>query len=133
MRNAASETSDQSSSNHAANLWRKGGKGREEVWSVPLGSGRPPLLTLVCKRGGRPPSAFRLLPCPCGPGACTPARCDRVGLPILMVVRIKIEEPAAASQTRSTVILLHSSTSEKIKRRRPEGPVLGESCDSWLP
>jgi len=24
---------------------------------------RPPLLTHVCKRGGRPPSAFRLLPC----------------------------------------------------------------------
>jgi len=23
---------------------------------------RPPLLTRVCKRGGRPPSAFRLLP-----------------------------------------------------------------------
>src|SRR5579872_2913113 len=35
---------------------------------------RPPLLTHVCKRGGRPPSAFRLLPCVSPPGACSPAR-----------------------------------------------------------
>ena len=50
---------------------------------------RPPLLTLVCKRGGRPPSAFRLLPCGCPPGACSPARCNRVGLPILIVLGSK--------------------------------------------
>jgi hypothetical protein len=50
---------------------------------------RPPLLTLVCKRGGRPPSAFRLLPrgaTGAPPEACSPARCDRVGLPILIVL-----------------------------------------------
>lgn len=47
---------------------------------------RPPLLTRVCKRGGRPPSAFRLLPCGYPPGACSPARCDRGGLPILIVL-----------------------------------------------
>ena len=50
---------------------------------------RPPLLTLVAKRGGRPPSAFRLLPCRTG---MHPARSlltsalYRVGLPILIVL-----------------------------------------------
>ena len=46
---------------------------------------RPPLLTLVCKRGGRPPSAFRLLPCPSRAGSLHTSAC-RVGLPILIVL-----------------------------------------------
>jgi hypothetical protein len=47
---------------------------------------RPPLLTHVCKRGGvrRAPSGFSLVRN--GPGACSPARIDRVGPPILIVL-----------------------------------------------
>jgi hypothetical protein len=36
---------------------------RRRILERAAGPCRPPLLTHVCKRGGRPPSAFRLLPC----------------------------------------------------------------------
>src|ERR1035438_9144267 len=96
---------------------------------------RPPLLTHVCQRGGRPPSAFRLLPCGSPPGACTPARVDRAGPPILRCW-IKIGRPAPASQKRSGTILsqmgegnrkvwIHSGGAETRRKTetksRPEG------------
>src|ERR1019366_8210954 len=65
---------------------------------------RPPALTHVNKRGGCPPSAFRLLPCGEPPGACSPAP-NRVGLPILRCW-IKIERPAPALQERSRAMIL---------------------------
>src|ERR1035438_7304911 len=62
-------------------------KGQKKVWSAPLGRTGPRYLTHVCKRGGCPPSAFRLLPCVSPPGACTPARVlIRAGPPILIVL-----------------------------------------------
>src|ERR1019366_3571812 len=65
---------------------------------------QPPALTHVNKRGGCPPSAFRLLPCGEPPGACSPAP-NRVGLPILRCW-IKIERPAPALQERSRAMIL---------------------------
>src|ERR1039458_3870417 len=62
------------------------GAGRVRVWERAAGPCRPPLLTHVCKRVGvrRAPLGFSLAARP--PGACSPARNDRVGLPILMML-----------------------------------------------
>ena len=78
-----------------------------------------PVLTHVCKRGGCPPCAFRLLPCGCPPGACSPAP-NRVGLPILRCW-IKIERPAPALQERSRVMIPQSrlSTSRLFTKDKP--------------
>src|ERR1700686_5151002 len=87
-----------------------------------------PVMTHVCKRGGRPPSAFRLLPCGAQGAPRQELAHQRVVIesdPYFDDVWIKIGGPAPASQTRSdfyyriisgkrTIRLLQNSIASKL-------------------